>query len=275
MLRGEAWIVDGDESHRLLPHDIAIVVGPASFDVTSDPTANPAPLYVQTRTGVCFAADGAPTESIALGTRTCGVQLDADDAMLTGSFTVTGRMADRLLTALPRVLVVPRAVQRTAALQLLEAEILREEPGQQAILDRLLDLVLAGALRDWFALPEAKAPGWYQASSDPVVGTALAAMHDAPHRGWTVELLARQALVSRATFARRFTDLLGEPPMSYLSGWRLCLAADLLERTDATVESVAHEVGYSSGYSLSTAFQREYGVRPSQHRRATGTQTTA
>nr|WP_275902104.1 helix-turn-helix transcriptional regulator [Brevibacterium zhoupengii] len=92
-------------------------------------------------------------------------------------------------------------------------------------------------------------------------------MHEAPHRGWTVEALARQALVSRATLARRFTDLLGEPPMSYLNGWRLCLAADLLQRTDATVESVAHEVGYSSGYSLSTAFHREYGVRPSHHRR--------
>lgn len=272
MLRGEAWIIDGDESHELFPHDIAIVVGPSPFNVTSDPTANPAPMYVQTQTGVCFADDGVHSESIALGARTCGLQLDADDAMLTGSFTVTGRIADRLLNALPRVLVVPRAVQRTAALQLLEAEILREEPGQQAILDRLLDLVLAGALRDWFALPEAKVPGWYQASSDPIVGAALTAMHDAPHRAWTVEALARQALVSRATFARRFTDLLGEPPMSYLSGWRLCLAADLLERTDATVESVAHEVGYSSGYSLSTAFHREYGVRPSRHRQATGKQ---
>lgn len=294
MLRGEAWIVDGEHdsdsasasqrdasdvdgqcegaSHQLFPHDIAIVVGPAPFDVSSDPRANPTPLYVQTQSGVCFADDVDASEHIALGARTCGVELVADDAMLTGSFTLTGRIADRLLTALPRVLVVPRAVQRTAALQLLEAEILREEPGQQAILDRLLDLVLAGALRDWFALPEAKAPGWYRASSDPIVGAALAAIHDAPHRAWTVEALARQALVSRATLARRFTDLLGEPPMSYLSGWRLCLAADLLERTDATVESVAHEVGYSSGYSLSTAFHREYGVRPSRHRQMTGKQ---
>lgn len=272
MLRGDAWIVDGEESRELFPHDIAIVVGPAPFDVTSDPTSNPNPMYVQTQTGVCFADDDEQAEYIALGARTCGVQLDADDAMLTGSFTVTGRIADRLLNTLPRVLVVPRAVQRTAALQLMVAEILREEPGQQAILDRLLDLVLAGALRDWFALPDSRAPGWYRASSDPIVGTALTAMHEAPHRGWTVEALARQALVSRATLARRFTDLLGEPPMSYLNGWRLCLAADLLERTDATVESVAHEVGYSSGYSLSTAFHREYGVRPSQHRHATGKQ---
>lgn len=273
MLRGSAWLIasdgDGDGTYQLNAHDIAVVVGPGPFEVTSDPAAATAPMYVQTRTGVCYSDDGSPAGGIALGTRTCGMQLDADDAMLTGSFTATGRIADRLLTALPRVLVVPEAVQRTAALQLMEAEILREEPGQQAILDRLLDLVLAAALRDWFALPDVRAPGWYQASSDPIVGAALAAIHDSPHQPWTVELLARQALVSRATLARRFTELLGEPPMSYLSSWRLCLAADLLERNDVTVESAAREVGYSSGYSLSTAFHREYGIRPSHHRRAT------
>lgn len=100
--------------------------------------------------------------------------------MLTGSFTATGRVAGRLLGALPRVLVVPQAAHRTSALQLLDAEILREEPGQQAILDRLLDLVLAGALRDCFALPASETPGWYQATSDPVVGSALTAIHEAP-----------------------------------------------------------------------------------------------
>lgn len=277
MLRGQAWIVDGIRSHPLKPQDIAVVVGPDPFDVTSDPEASPAPMYIQTAAGVCFDDAGNSADGIALGTRTCGVQLDADDAMLTGSFTVTGRVADRLLGALPRVLVVPRAAQRTAALQLLEAEVLRDEPGQQAILDRLLDLVLVGALRDWFALPEVKAPGWYQASADPIVGAALAAIHDAPHQPWTIELLAREAHVSRATLARRFTELLGEPPMSYLTGWRLCLAADLLERNGATVESVAREVGYSSSYALSTAFHREYGVRPSQYRResADATQSPA
>ncbi|PZR52248.1 AraC family transcriptional regulator [Xylanimonas oleitrophica] len=268
MLRGDAWIIDDGAAHHLAPRTVAVVVGPAPFSVTSDPETSPEPLYVQTEAGVCLDAAGNPADSIALGTRTCGTQLDADDVMLTGSFTVTGRVADRLLSALPRVLVVPQAAQRMAALELLEAETLRDEPGQQAVLDRLLDLVLVGALRDWFALPGAKSPGWYRASSDPIVGAALAAIHEAPHEPWTIELLARQAHVSRATLARRFTDLLGEPPMSYLTGWRLCVAADLLERGDATVQEVARQVGYSSAYALSTAFQREYGVRPSRYRRS-------
>ncbi|MEJ8643005.1 helix-turn-helix domain-containing protein [Streptomyces sp. MS1.HAVA.3] len=78
--------------------------------------------------------------------------------------------------------------------------------------------------------------------------------------------LAEEAGVSRATFARRFGDLVGQPPMAYLTGWRLALAADLLARTDATVESIARQVGYKSAFGLSVAFHRVYGTRPSQLR---------
>jgi AraC-like DNA-binding protein len=87
-------------------------------------------------------------------------------------------------------------------------------------------------------------------------------MHEDPARPWTVATLAAAARVSRATFARRFTELVGEPPMSYLAGWRLSLAADLLARTDATVEAVAHQVGYGSAFGLSVAFKRVHGTRP-------------
>lgn len=96
----------------------------------------------------------------------------------------------------------------------------------------------------------------------------MAAIYENTEHPWTIELLAREAHVSRTTLARRFTELLGEPPMSYLTGWRLCMAADLLEREDTTVDSVARDAGYSSAYALSTAFHREYGIRPSQHRQA-------
>ena len=73
--------------------------------------------------------------------------------------------------------------------------------------------------------------------------------------------------VSRATFARRFSDLVGEPPMAYLTCWRLCLAADLLRQTDTTVDAIAHQVGYANAYSLSVAFTRVNGIRPTDHRR--------
>jgi AraC-like DNA-binding protein len=268
MLRGTAWIRDAGSTHELATRDIAVIVGPAPFTVASEPTASAPPLFIQTADGVCLDASGRPADDITLGVRTCGTQLDAGHALFTGSFTVTGRIADRLLDALPRIVLVPASAQRITTLDLLESELLRDEPGQQALLDRLLDLVLVETLRDWFALPTSDTPGWYAAGTDPVVGPALEAIHRSPALPWTVEALAARSHVSRATFARRFTAALGQPPMSYLAGWRLCLAADLLERSDATVETIARDVGYSSSYALSTAFHREYGRRPTRYRQS-------
>lgn len=137
-----------------------------------------------------------------------------------------------------------------------------------AVLDRLLDLLLIAALREWFARPGGKAPAWYRAHGDPVVGRALQMLHNNPAHPWTVASLATRTGASRAALARRFTALVGEPPMSYLTEWRLALAADLLCEPDATVGAVAHQVGYGSSFALSAAFKRIRGVSPREHRMA-------
>lgn len=93
-------------------------------------------------------------------------------------------------------------------------------------------------------------------------------MHHRPEHGWTIASLAQEVGVSRAALARRFGELVGEPPMTYLTHWRLSLAADLLVVTDGAIDRVAHRVGYSSGFALSAAFKRVRGVSPQQHRRA-------
>jgi len=93
-------------------------------------------------------------------------------------------------------------------------------------------------------------------------------LHNNPAHPWTVASLAAEVGVSRAALARRFTDLVGEPPMAFLTGWRLALAADLLLEPDATVGAVARRVGYTSPFTFSTAFKRHYGVSPQVHRRA-------
>jgi AraC-like DNA-binding protein len=92
-------------------------------------------------------------------------------------------------------------------------------------------------------------------------------LHINPNHPWTVAELAAKTGVSRAALARRFSALVGEPPMTFLTGWRLALAADLLREPDATVGAVARQVGYGSPYALSTAFKRARGVSPQQHRR--------
>jgi AraC-like DNA-binding protein len=93
-------------------------------------------------------------------------------------------------------------------------------------------------------------------------------LHNNPAHPWTVATLAAETGVSRAALARHFTELVGEPPISYLTGWRLALAADLLRDPDATVGAVARQVGYGSAFALSAAFKRVRGVSPQEHRAA-------
>jgi len=186
--------------------------------------------------------------------------------MLTGTYNLEGEVSGRLLRALPAAIVLREAEWSCPVIPLMADEIVKDEPGQEAVLDRLLDLLLIAVLRAWFSRPEAEAPAWYRAHADPIVGRALRMMQNNPDHPWTVATLAAEIGVSRAALARRFTALVGEPPMSYLTGWRLTLAADLLREPDATVGAVARQVGYASPFALSTAFKRVRGVSPRQHR---------
>ncbi len=106
------------------------------------------------------------------------------------------------------------------------------------------------------------------AQHDPVVAQAVRLLQESPAETWTVGALASQARVSRATLARRFAEVVGQPPMEFLTQWRLTLAADLLLDPRETVASVARTVGYGSPYALSAAFKRVRGISPHQHRTA-------
>jgi len=205
-------------------------------------------------------------ESAVRGTTLQLRSSDGETVMLTGTYQLEGEISGRLLRALPPLLVLAGDAWDTPLIGLLADEIVKDQPGQEAVLDRLLDLLLIAVLRTWFARPEAEAPGWYRAYADPIVGPALKALHEDPAHQWTVEELARGAGVSRAALARRFNDLVGEPPMAFLTGWRIALAADLLLEPDATVGSVAAKVGYGSPFALSTAFKRLRGMSPKQYR---------
>ncbi|HEU5150329.1 MAG TPA: AraC family transcriptional regulator, partial [Iamia sp.] len=187
-------------------------------------------------------------------------------AMIVGTYERAGEVSRRLLDALPTLAVVRAGAATRPLVDLLAGEIVRDEPGQEAVLDRLLDLLLVTTVRAWFAGPEADAPAWYRAHDDPVVGHALRLLHQDPAAPWTVATLAREVGVSRATLARRFADEVGETPMAYLTEWRLALAADLLREPGATVAGVAHQVGYGTGFALSAAFSRVRGISPSEHR---------
>ncbi|MFD9885024.1 AraC family transcriptional regulator [Streptomyces alboflavus] len=190
----------------------------------------------------------------------------AETELVTGAYQWDGAGGRRLLTALPPLLVVPGGEECLTIIELIAEEVAAERPGRQYVMDRMLDWLLACTLRDWFDLPEARPPAWYRALGDDVVGPALRAMHDEPGRAWTVASLAGCAQVSRAAFARNFADLVGVPPMAYLTEWRMALAADLLAEPGATVAAVAARVGYADGFGFSDAFKRIRGVTPSGYR---------
>jgi AraC-like DNA-binding protein len=267
LVRGEAWIVPDDVAPDLLGEgDVAVLRGPDPYTVADDPaTAPQAVVHPGQR---CTTPEGEDlTETMEFfGVRTWGNALDGATVMLTGTYELEGEVSRRLLRALPMRLVVRGADWDQPLVPLLADEIVKDQPGQEAVLDRLLDLLLIAALRAWFARPDGAAPGWYRAHADPIVGPALRMLHHKPAEPWTVARLAHETGVSRAALARRFNALVGEPPMTFLTRWRIALAADLLREPGATLTAVADQVGYASPFALSAAFKRVRGVSPQAYR---------
>ncbi len=263
--RGSAVVIGdgGDGVERLGPGDVAIARGPDPYTLADDVDT---PVQAVIGPGqVCSRPDGSPLIDMHdLGVRTWGNSPEGETVMLVGTYNLEGEVSRRLLRTLPPLIVLRSDEWDCPVIPLLADEVVKDDPGQEAVLDRLLDLLLIAALRAWFARSDA--PGWYRAYGDPAVGHALRLIHHDPATPWTVASLAHEAGVSRAALARRFHELVGEPPMTFLTSWRIALAADLLLEPGATIGSVAHQVGYGSPYALSSAFKRLRGVSPQQHR---------
>lgn len=264
--RGEVWIVhEGGEPTCLRPGDLAITRGPDHYVTADHPDTEPS---IEIHPGeVCRSLTGEPlAESMSLGVRSWGNHLEGDTVMMVGAYLSVGEIGSRLLGALPPIIHLTPDDWDHTLVSMLSAEVMKDHPGQAAVLDRLLDLLVVTGLRAWFDSPDAAAPGWYRAQSDPVVGTALRLMQNNPAEPWTVASVAAEVGVSRAVLARRFTELVGVPPMQFLTSWRIDLAADLLRRPDTTIGAVAAQVGYSTPFALSNAFKRARGISPRAHR---------
>ncbi|MET8353643.1 MULTISPECIES: AraC family transcriptional regulator [unclassified Micromonospora] len=266
VLRGDAWVVpDTGAPVRLRPGDVAVIRGPEPYTIADDPGTPPQAVIHPGERSTTPAGEEL-CAVMDLGVRTWGERLDGSAVLLSGTYQFHGEVSQRLLRVLPALLVLPDEAWNSPLVPLLADEMDKDEPGQEVVLDRLLDLLLIAVLRAWFSRPEAAAATWYRAHGDPVVGLALRLLHDQPAHPWTVATLAARTGVSRAALARRFTELVGESPMAYLTGWRLALAADLLREPDATISAVARRVGYGSPFALSAAFKRVRGVSPAEHR---------
>ncbi|MGW2376536.1 MULTISPECIES: AraC family transcriptional regulator [Kitasatospora] len=249
---------------RLAAGDIALIGGINRFTIADAPDTPP---QVVVRGGRKHLIDSGTAARQNLAPRTYGDGLPGATTLLRGAYELRGDAGKRLLGLLPQLAVVPTGPRTRAALDLLAAEVAQEEPGQDAVLNRLLDLVLVLALRAWCTRPQAEPPSWYRALATPAVGDALRMLHEDPAHRWTVAELAARVGQSRAAFAAHFTGVVGEPPLTYLTAWRMALAADLLRDTEKTVAAVAREVGYADAFAFSVAFKRARGVSPSGWRR--------
>ncbi len=264
--RGQFWIIhEGLEPILVGPGDFAITRGPEHYIVADHPDTEPT---IEIHPGqVCKSLTGQPLENeMSLGVRSWGNHDEGETVMLVGAYNSFGEIGERLIRTLPPAIRLTPDDWDGTLVTLLNDEVVKDNPGQETVLDRMLDLLVVTALRAWFDRPDAEPPAWYKAQSDPIVGTALRLMQNNPAEPWTVASVAAETGVSRAVLARRFNELLGEPPISFLASWRIELAADLLRRRDMTVGAVAQQVGYSTPYALSTAFKRLRGISPSEHR---------
>ncbi len=251
----------------LRPGDVAVLRGPDGYTIAS--ASRVAPQAVIHPGQRCTTIDGRELVDItSLGVRTWGNDPAGPVVMVTGTYLARHGVGRHLFAALPPLLTLGAQDGNQSLIALVEREATIDRPGQEAVLDRLLDLLLVSALREWFSGSGSDQAGWYRATTDPAAGKAVRLMQNQPAHPWTVGTLAAATGMSRAAFARRFAQVSGEPPMTFLTNWRLDLAADLLLDPDATLASVARQVGYGSPFALSAAFTRVRGMSPQQHRLA-------
>jgi AraC family transcriptional regulator, alkane utilization regulator len=141
-------------------------------------------------------------------------------------------------------------------------------PGSEMVAAKVAEVLFAEVLRGYIEGMPANNPGWLAGLRDPQVSRCLALMHGEPARGWTVDALANEVHISRSVLADKFAELVGAPPMQYLTRWRMIVAAGMLRNDQANLARVAEGVGYESEAAFNRAFKREYGVSPGQWRQS-------
>jgi AraC-like DNA-binding protein len=189
-------------------------------------------------------------------------------SFLCGAFEFERGLAHPLLDSLPDLIVVPSdQVWLRGVVEAAHAEIGNDLPGTEVMINRLSDIVLVSALRNyWLALPEGEV-GWLAGLHDPQIRHALALLHRSPDRRWTVQSLAAEVGLSRATLFQRFSRLVGEPPAQYLTKWRVRRGAQLLV-DGMPLTDVASAVGYNSTQAFTRAFKRLMGATPAAYARS-------
>jgi AraC-like DNA-binding protein len=191
--------------------------------------------------------------------------------MLCGAFHFESPGDYPLLQCLPKVIHIPGEQGRMAQgfseiVRFIARESASRQVGTEVVLRRLTELLFIQVIRVWIDQQAEASTGWVAALRDQPISTALGLIHQSPERGWKVEELAEAVALSRSAFSARFTQLVGEPPIKYLTRWRMHRATRLL-KNDVKVETIARLLGYESEVAFRQAFKREVGIPPARYRK--------
>ncbi len=187
--------------------------------------------------------------------------------LLCGAVRFGHPAAASFVGVLPEILHLEAVDRLQGTLSLMAAEAREPRLGGEAVITRLADILVIQALRTWLETDPGARTGWLGALRDEQIGTAIALIHAEPARHWTVESLARELAMSRSAFAARFTALVGEPAIAYVTRWRMQVAVAALRDERATVGELAGRLGYRSEAAFARAFKRETGMPPGAVRR--------
>jgi AraC-like DNA-binding protein len=271
MVAGSCWLrMPGRAPRHLMPGDVVLLPTNTPHELVSSADVGAGSLTRFQTDMRCPSGGDMIIDGPGAGTR-----------MLCAAYDYDHEVAHPLMSQLPPVLHIPAGMPGddgavATTLRLLALELGARPPGSRAAVGRLIDVLLIHVMRAWLRAQADDTPdGWLLALRDPVVARAMNAIHERPAQPWTMESLAREVSVSRATLGRRFAELVGETPPEYLTRWRMDLAAQRLRDTDDTVGAIAAAVGYRSEYAFSRAFARHRGIAPGRYRRQARAQAAA
>lgn len=263
VIEGSCWLeVAGEEPMLLSAGDVVAVPQGSEHVLRDDPTTVPRPLQ-----------EMFDCREPLSGQLLHAVPNEARSVLVSGCLRFEDRHNNPLLSVLPRVVLVQgehgRAVRwLETTLQFIACEAASDRPGAATVMNRLADILFIQLVRAYLAGSSESERGWLRALSEPQVGTALGLIHQNPEQSWTVAVLASKVGMSRSAFASRFTQLVGEPPLHYVTRWRMQKAAGMLRAGHATLAEIAERVGYESEAAFSKAFKRWAGAAPGAYRRA-------
>lgn len=265
VMRGTCWLRSArlPAPIQLEVGDLALVTGQLAYQLLSDPTTPAKPI----EEALAMARRGPPPE----------VETATTTSLVCGIYHFAVEPIHPFFAELPPLIHVPAhqiAAHEPmyAAQRLLSAELAyaNTEPGKSILTDRLVDVMFYYILRQWVNSHRehhhGRGASWVNAYHNPYLRNALVAIHENPAHPWQVEELAQKASLSRAAFAQRFKELLGDTPVNYVTKVRIQKAMELLVRTEESIERIAETVGYATGFALSKAFKRIAGVSPQHYR---------